>query len=230
MVSATAISSGVVTLMFVYSPSVSFTFSPSCSISDTSSVTSKPSFSAFSKPARSRSVRITCGVCASHNNFLLGVVSTKLSDSPTACLMVAFVRTANKAAPWSRASATTFSTSSCVTKGRAASWMATMGTVILAKPLFTESCRSAPPVVNLTSDLTDAFLSKWSWKIYCQSSAHTMTISGKPHSKNVSKECKAISKPINLMYCLGILAPIRFPTPADSNTTPTSLPTAWHAT
>mmetsp|Transcript_95268 Transcript_95268/g.226902 ORF Transcript_95268/g.226902 Transcript_95268/m.226902 type:complete len:131 (-) Transcript_95268:166-558(-) len=60
----------------------------------------------------------------------------------------------------------------------------------------------------------------------CHSSAQTITISATSQAKNVSNECKAISKPINLMYCFGMLAPIRFPTPADNNTTPTSLPAA----
>mmetsp|Transcript_1183 Transcript_1183/g.2681 ORF Transcript_1183/g.2681 Transcript_1183/m.2681 type:complete len:289 (+) Transcript_1183:205-1071(+) len=219
-------SSGVVTLMFVYSPSVSLTFSPSCSTNETSSVTSKPSFSAFSNPLRNNSLRITCGVWASHNSFRFGVLSTKASDSPTACLIVALVRTASRAAPCSRASATTLSTSSFVTRGRAPSCMATIGASIFARPLLTESCRSLPPAVNFTSTSVGPTLSKWSLKTCCHSSAQTITISATSQAKNVSNECKAISKPISLMYCFGMLAPIRFPTPADNSTTPTSLPAA----
>mmetsp|Transcript_38296 Transcript_38296/g.82604 ORF Transcript_38296/g.82604 Transcript_38296/m.82604 type:complete len:264 (-) Transcript_38296:234-1025(-) len=223
-------SSGVVTLMLVYSPSVNFTFSPRSSIKDTSSVTSRFSFSAFSKPFRSKSLRMTWGVCASQSSFRLGVAATKLSSTATACLMVALVGTASKAAPCSAASATTFSISSLVTNGRAASWMATMGAVILAKPFLTESCLSLPPVVNLSAHFVDPRFSKWSLKMCCHSSAQTMTISETSQSKKVSKECKAISRPINLMYCLGMLAPILLPTPAESSTTPTSLPLAAQAT
>ena len=117
--SATDRSSGVVSLMLVYSPSVSFTGRPRASMTLTSSVTSRPSSLTLAKPRKNSFLLETCGVCTSHIRERCTVLSTKAPSSLS--LMVDLVCTPNTAAPCCMASWMQRVISSTVTRGRAAS-------------------------------------------------------------------------------------------------------------
>ena len=127
-----------------------------------------------SSAARSASTRKTCGVCAAQSSSRSSVSSTTNAPLPSygrgeslrpagARLIVSVTGAAaiTPAASGSAARvATTPSTSSGVSSGRAASWIATSSVSTAARALATDSARVAPPSTT-TSSLDPAELVTW---------------------------------------------------------------------
>mmetsp|Transcript_49533 Transcript_49533/g.112443 ORF Transcript_49533/g.112443 Transcript_49533/m.112443 type:complete len:279 (-) Transcript_49533:22-858(-) len=217
-------SSGVVSLMLVYSPAVSFTGRPSCSMIDTSSVTCQLSSFAFLKPSRRRLGLITCGVCTSQSKDLSTVLTTN-SPSGVASLTVAFMGTPSTAAPCSIASLSTLKISAGVTSGRAASWMQTKGASAweASSPLDTESWRSFPGSAK-TSLAPLGAESARPLKSSRYSGATTSTTSLTPSNpRKSSRVCMSTGFPRSSRNCLGIPAFMRDPTPPARRITEKSL-------
>mmetsp|Transcript_19288 Transcript_19288/g.46584 ORF Transcript_19288/g.46584 Transcript_19288/m.46584 type:complete len:250 (+) Transcript_19288:122-871(+) len=218
MEEAIGMSSGVVSLMFVYSPTVILTGAGSCSMIETSSVTSSFSAATFAKPFLSRSGRITCGVWISQRVERSMVRFTNCPSSLS--FTVAFIGTASTAAPCSFASLITLYTSASVTSGRAASCTQTSveSSGILQKPLNTESWRSLPGSANCTLGSALAASASTSRN----SSAITTVMELMPlRRKKSSREWRRTGLPSSSRNCFGRSAFILDPTPPARSTTAT---------
>mmetsp|Transcript_5546 Transcript_5546/g.17403 ORF Transcript_5546/g.17403 Transcript_5546/m.17403 type:complete len:270 (-) Transcript_5546:1-810(-) len=207
-------SSGVVSLKFVYSPRVSFTGSPRASTSDASSVTSSFSAAALAKPARSSSTRTTCGVWISHSFERCSVLPTNWPSALS--LIVALHGTASTAAPCSAASAMTSSTLRTETSGRAESCtqMSGASSPTSARPFATESCRSLPGSANASRSPCAALCGATSGRYCSSSTSTTFVMLGIPRKS--SSECIITGFPTRSSSCFGLSAFIREPTPPAS--------------
>ena len=204
-------SSGVVTFRLLRSPRHKCTCRPENSMSWQSSVKSWPAAWALAKAVKYSSRKNTWGVCTARREARSGVWETS-SPSPTS-LMVSTTGTAREEAPQARASTTTWSISSGVTRGRAPSWMATRAAPsAVFTPSRTDSCRVAPPGTTARTLAKGAVIrSTMSWS----SKRHTTTISCICRAcSNARRVWQSSGSPSSSINCFGVSPPIREELPA----------------